>query len=233
MALQDLTAKARLSESAWMADLTEFERSRVEHEATEIRVPKGSFVFHCGETYPFWLCVASGTLKSTKLSSAGKQVNFVYILEGTWFGEGTLINQEPRRYTLQAVEDTLLLRVPAETFNWLIDSSIRFNRFIIRQMSATLSQFIAMVEYERILDKSARVACLLASVFQFNVIAGSREKRSLNLTIPQEDLAMMCGVSRQTFNEVMKELQRQGIVELSYRSLRILDIDRLRNFGQP
>ncbi|MCZ7559789.1 MAG: Crp/Fnr family transcriptional regulator [Burkholderiaceae bacterium] len=215
-----------------MSDLTEFERSRVEHEATEIRVQKGAYVFHCGETYPFWLGVAAGTLKSMKLSSVGKQVNFVYILEGTWFGEGTLINHEPRRYSLQAVEDTLLLRTPAETFNWLIDSSIRFNRFIIRQMSATLSQFIAMVEYERILDKSARVACLLASVFQYNVVAGRREKLNLNLTIPQEDLAMMCGVSRQTFNEILKELQQQGIVEIAYRSLRILDLDRLRKFGQ-
>lgn len=232
MTLQDLTATKCFSESIWMHELTEFERSRVEHEASELRVPKGSYVFHSGENYPFWLGVAAGALKSSKVSSQGKQVNFVYILQGTWFGEGTLVNQETRKYSLQAVDDSLLLRMPAETFNWLLDSSIRFNHFIIRQMSSTLSQFISMVEYERILDTSARVACLLASVFQFNVLAGNRAKVNLNLTISQEDLAMMCGVSRQTFNEVIHELEKLGIVETGYRNLRILDIDRLRRFGQ-
>lgn len=215
-----------------MADLTNFERSRVEHEASQVCISKGSYVFNSGEYYPYWLGVATGALRSTGSSAEGKQVNFVYILPGTWFGEGTLINHEERRYSLQAVESTLLLRLPAETFNWLIDSSIRFNRFIIRQMSATLSQFIAMVEYERTLNTTARVACLLASVFRYNVVMDKRKNFNYDLTIPQEDLAMMCGVSRQTFNTILKKLQQQGIIELAYRRLRILDIERLRTFDQ-
>lgn len=87
--------------------------------------------------------------------------------------------------------------------------------------SATLSHFIA-----------TRVAHMLARVFSYNVIAGRRENGVSDPTIPQEDLVVTRGVSQQTFNGVMQELEEKRIVEIAYRSLRILEIDRLRSFGQ-
>jgi DNA-binding transcriptional regulator LsrR (DeoR family) len=38
----------------------------------------------------------------------------------------------------------------------------------------------------------------------------------------------MLSTSRQTVNHLLKDLERQGIVRLSYRQIEILDLDRLR-----
>lgn len=73
---------------------------------------------------------------------------------------------------------------------------------------------------------------MLARVFSYNVIAGRRENGVSDPTIPQEDLVVTCDVSQQTFNGVMQELEEKRIVEIAYRSLRILEIDRLHSFGQ-
>jgi len=46
--------------------------------------------------------------------------------------------------------------------------------------------------------------------------------------LPQEQLALMLSLSRQTTNQILKDLQGQGILHLSYGEIEILDIERLR-----
>jgi len=48
------------------------------------------------------------------------------------------------------------------------------------------------------------------------------------LQLPQEQLALMLSLSRQTTNQILKDLQGQGILHLSYGEIEILDIERLR-----
>ena len=55
--------------------------------------------------------------------------------------------------------------MPRATFDRLLDTSIAFNRFLLNQLNERLAQFIAMLEYERLLDPEARVARCLAWLF--------------------------------------------------------------------
>ncbi len=56
---------------------------------------------------------------------------------------------------------------------------------------------------------------------------GEGEPRRV-LQLAQEQLALMLAVSRQTTNQILNELQAQGIVRLSYGEIEILDLQRLR-----
>ncbi|MNF89220.1 hypothetical protein D3C85_1184780 [compost metagenome] len=51
-------------------------------------------------------------------------------------------------------------------------------------------------------------------------------RRAVHLA--QEQLAPMLAISRQTSNQIVKELESQGIVRLSYGEIEILDLPRLR-----
>jgi CRP-like cAMP-binding protein len=48
------------------------------------------------------------------------------------------------------------------------------------------------------------------------------------LQLPQEQLASMLSLSRQTTNQLLKDLQGQGILNLKYGEIEILDAQRLR-----
>jgi CRP-like cAMP-binding protein len=48
------------------------------------------------------------------------------------------------------------------------------------------------------------------------------------LQLPQEQLASMLSLSRQTTNQLLKELEGQGIVSLRYGEIEITDAERLR-----
>ncbi|MOA35921.1 hypothetical protein D3C78_1574160 [compost metagenome] len=48
------------------------------------------------------------------------------------------------------------------------------------------------------------------------------------LQLPQEQLALLLSLSRQTTNQILKDLENQGILSLGYGEIEILDAQRLR-----
>ena len=52
------------------------------------------------------------------------------------------------------------------------------------------------------------------------------------LRLPQEQLALMMGVSRQTVNKALKSLEAQGLVALRYGGIELLDPRALAALGQ-
>lgn len=78
----------------------------------------------------------------------GKAATLTGVPTGGWFGEGSLLKSEPRRYDAVALRDCRIALTPRATFTRLLDSSIAFNRFLLEQLNERLAQFIAMLEYE-------------------------------------------------------------------------------------
>lgn len=51
----------------------------------------------------------------------------------------------------------------------------------------------------------------------------------VTLKVSQVDLAAMIGVSRQTLNELLKQLEKRGLIEIAFRSICVMDPARLRD----
>jgi hypothetical protein len=95
----------------------------------------------------------------------GRSISFIGVPSGGWFGEGSLLKREPRRYDGIAMRESAIAYVPRNTFMLLLDSSVAFNRFLLVQLNERLGQFVAMVEYDRLLEPDARLAKELAGLF--------------------------------------------------------------------
>ena len=61
---------------------------------------------------------------------------------------------------------------------------------------------------------------------------GERETMRRVINVPQEDLAMMLALSRQTINQVLEQFETQGAVKLGYAEIQIVDKGRLRALAQ-
>jgi CRP-like cAMP-binding protein len=99
-----------------------------------------------------------------------------------------------------------------DTFQWLLDHSISFNRFLLLQLNERLGQFIGLLESQRLLDIDARVARCLASLFNHVLYPCLGH----HLSISQADLGNLAGVSRQRGNGVLKALQGAGCLTEKY-----------------
>jgi CRP-like cAMP-binding protein len=216
-----------LAASAWWPRVTEAQQRRLIAEVEERRYSGGSVVMRKGEMVEAWTGVIDGLVKINVVSQAGKSATFTGIGAGGWFGEGSLLKDEPRKYDVVALRDSRIAWMPRAIFDWLLDTSIAFNRFLLTQLNERLGQFIAMVEYERLLEPDARVARCLAELFNPLLYPGHREQ----LEISQEEIGYLSGVSRQRVNQALQVLARDGLLDIEYGSIRIRDLARLRRYG--
>jgi CRP/FNR family cyclic AMP-dependent transcriptional regulator len=166
-----------------------------------------------------------GLVKMTNLSADGKPTTFTGLPTGGWFGEGSLLKDEPRRYDVVALRNSHVAYMPKATFNRLLDTSIEFNRFLLVQLNERLGQFIAMVEYDRLLEPDARVARSLAAMFNPHLYPGIGPQ----LQISQEEIGYLAGLSRQRANQALKTLEKAGLLRVEYGGITVLDLDGLRN----
>ena len=216
-----------LAASAWWPTLDAADRERTLAEIDERRYSGGSVIMRKGEVVDAWTGVIDGLVKINVVSAVGKTATFTGVGPGGWFGEGSILKDEPRKYDVVALRDTRIAWMPRRTFEHLMDTSIPFNRFLLTQLNERLGQFIGMVEYERLLEPDARVARCLAELFNPHLYPGNRGE----LEISQEEIGYLSGVSRQRVNQALQVLAKAGLLEVSYGRLRILDIGGLKRFG--
>ena len=195
--------------AAWAQSLTDEQMARVEVDVIERVVPAGGYVCRKGESVDYWVGVIDGLLKMSCVSPEGKAITFTGVLGGSWFGEGSLLKTAPRQYDVIALRDTRLALMPRATFHWLLDSSIGFNRFVMTLLNERLGMFISLVEFDRMLDTTARLARCLAALFNPHLNPGISPK----LQISQEEIGYLCGASRQRVNGSLKVLEEAGLVK--------------------
>ena len=160
-----ITTDRLRSIAVWSHDLTENEHEHARRGIVEKAFPKGAYICHRGDRLDSWIGVVSGLIKLSTLSVSGKAVTLAGVRSSGWFGEGTVLKNEIRQYDLVALRDTRIALMNWATFLWLFENSVAFNRFLVRQFNERLGQFIALVEYDRMLDAPARVARNIAWLF--------------------------------------------------------------------
>src|SRR5688572_18933158 len=86
---------------------------------------------HKGDPANLWIGVVDGLVKLSSLSEAGKSVTFAAAPFNSWFGEGSVLKREARKYDVVALRESRVALMPEATFFWLLETSIPFNRFIL------------------------------------------------------------------------------------------------------
>jgi CRP-like cAMP-binding protein len=209
----------------WLPLLLPAERERAEAALLVADAKSGDFICRIGKPVTYWFGVVEGLLKMSADNAQGMTMTFTGVPPGGWFGEGTALKREPFRYNIQALRSSVVAGLPLETFHWLLDHSIGFNRFVMNQLNERLGQFIAAREIDRMNNPDLRVARSLAALFNPVLYPGVGDI----LRITQQELAYLVGLSRQRVNEALSSLQLQGTIRIEYGGLRVLDLAALRS----
>ena len=213
-----------LADIPWLHALDAHERETATRDLKVVQVGTGELLCRFGRPATYWFGVIEGLLKMSNDSEFGVPITFTGVPPGGWFGEGTVIKREVYRYNIQALRKSVVAGLGVETFHWLLDRSIPFNRFITQQLNERLGQFIAAREIDRMTDADARVARSLAALFHPVLYPGV----GTLLRITQQELGYLVGLSRQRVNEALHTLQDQGCIRIEYGGVRVLDLPALR-----
>ncbi|WP_313371296.1 Crp/Fnr family transcriptional regulator [Achromobacter animicus] len=213
--------------AAWFRVLSAEQQARVERDLSVQQVVAGSIIERKGELAQAWIGVLAGLVKVSVGNSEGKVASLTGVPAGGWIGEGSLLKREVRKYDIVALRDSVVARLPGTTFDWLLDTSIPFNRYLLHQLNERVAQFIGKAEYDRLLDPDARVARCLAELFNPLLYPGM----GMRLTITQEEVGYLARVSRQRANQALRKLEEAGLLNVEYGAVRVLDLDGLKQYG--
>jgi CRP-like cAMP-binding protein len=198
----------------WFRQLPEETQARVADSVFTQAASKGEVPLHAGEEVKGWYAVLSGLVKLQSSSSQGRVSAFIGVPDGEWFGEGSTLKTEPRRYDVIALRDTQLLCLPRAQFDELLAGCLPFNHFLVAHLNRRLGQAMAIIEAGRLRAPEQRVALYLSHVFW----QGRRK-----LVLSQEELGHLAGLSRQTVNRALKSLEQRGLVSLEFGRVAMLD----------
>lgn len=208
----------------WLKLLSDTERERAIEDLKVTEAQAGDFLCRTGRPVTYWFGTIDGLLKMSSDNAEGHTMTFTGVPPGGWFGEGTALKRESYRYNIQALRKSLVAGLHVDTFHWLLDHSIGFNRFVTNQLNERLGQFIAAREIDRMTNPNIRVARSLAALFNPVLYPGLGSV----LRITQQELAYLVGLSRQRVNEALTTLTQHGAVQVEYGGLRVLDLQALR-----
>lgn len=211
------------------ADLQEAlaERSRV------VNLKTGEQLFSRGEIDEALCCVLSGALKIGSFNPEDDtQVLSLYVEPYQWFGEVAFIDRLPRSQDAVADMASTVLVIPRSSLEPWLDQHPAYWRDLARLACVKLRMLVAVMEDSANLPLEQQLARrLLMAATNFGMNYPMSFKRHLRL--PQEYLARMMGVSRQTINRALRSLVAQGVLEVRYAEIELLDIASLTMRAGP
>ncbi len=195
------------------------ERSRLLH------LKAGDTLFKPGDASDELSCMVAGAIKLCSMSTIDGQPRLMMYLEPyNWFGEIGLIDRMPHATLAVADTDCTVLITPREALEAWLDEHPQHWRDVARLASGKMRLMLAAHEDKATLTLQQRTARRLAfaaaSFGQVTIEKGLRRR----LRMPQQYLAQMLGVSRQTVNKVLRELEREQVLALHYAEIEITDL---------
>jgi CRP/FNR family transcriptional regulator, cyclic AMP receptor protein len=200
--------------------------------ATLITLEKGQFLYRRGDRSYGLYAVLGGALAIGTIGVDGKEALLAVLGPTAWIGEISLFDGLPRPNDVTAVSRTLLLHVPEPALQGLLDSTPRYWRDFALLMTQRLRVSFENAEAMTLLPAAQRVANRLLMIAGGYGGLNASQRRT---RVSQDSLASMVSLSRQTTNQLLKNLESQRILSLKSGGIAILDFDRLHaaSLGDP
>ncbi|MEL6967535.1 MAG: Crp/Fnr family transcriptional regulator [Pseudomonadota bacterium] len=171
--------------------------------------------------------IVDGAMRLESLTESGDRLLVGDLLAGDVFGLLSVLDREPSIHHASALGDTTSVFVPADRFRAIVYADHDLMREVIEIMCQRLRMSLVMVTRFAPGSQTSRVVrCLVAIADQLGFSAPVENHATV--TINQYDIAAMLSVSRQSVNRVLKELVEQGLIDVRYNQIEVLDLRRLR-----
>ena len=224
--------RTQLETTPWFRELPVELRDDLIRHASLLTLEKGEFLYRRGERSDGLYAVLGGALAIGTVGVDGKEALLAVLGSTAWVGEISLFDGLPRPNDAIAVSRTLLLHVPEAALQDLLDTTPRYWRDFALLMAQRLRVSFENAEAMTLLPAAQRVANRLLTIAGGY---GGLNAAQSRIRLSQDSLASMVSLSRQTTNQLLKNLESQGVVSLKSGEIAILDFDRLRavSLGDP
>ncbi|WP_321945996.1 Crp/Fnr family transcriptional regulator [Paraburkholderia sp. J10-1] len=229
------SAVAALERSAWFRGAPAPLRDALRAAGRVRTLQAGERLFMRGDPDDGIYCVLEGAVRVGAASVAGREALLAVVGPAHWFGEITLFDGGARTHDAYAERDATLFHVPRAALVALLDATPAYWHAFGLLLAQKLRLAFDAIEESALLGASARVArrlLLLSNEYGEAAAAHGAARSRLVINVPQEDLALMLALSRQTVNQILRQFEREGWLALRYGEIEIVDAAGLATQAQ-
>ncbi len=209
--------KNLLAEITLFSGFPEEELDLLLKSAIKRSLPKGTYLFREGEVADAMYILLDGHTRSFTSDNQGKEFVFKIGEPGDVFGEISLLDDEPRGWTTQAIEDSTFLMFTKHDFLASMERYPAVKDLIIRNLALIVRKLSATMKSLALLDVYGRVRTLLESLAE--EIDG---QTMIVQPLTQQAIADRVGSSREMIARILKELVFGGYIRLENKKIVIL-----------
>ena len=193
------------------------ELARAGAAARERSYPRNSVILFEDDPGDALYVVVTGQVKVVLIGEDGREVILAVLGPGDFFGEMSLIDDEPRSAHVIAMEDSNLLVLRREDFQAALQEYPRIALGLLTALSRRLRRADDKIGSLVLLDVLGRVSRLLLE------FADDEDGTQITRKVTHHTIAQMVGSSRETVSRTMRELTDRGLIAVSRRTIQIKD----------
>lgn len=192
---------------------------------------QGRVAFLEGEPHENHYYLAEGLVEVFTVDCAGRKKSVDFYRPGSFFGFQILLDDNLPMTTARACEDSLLLAIPKDSYFKALHGCPDFADVTVRNLFGLLAMQTREVINSSFYVAAQRVPLLLLELARDAQEAGAQDEEGIVLPYGNGEIAEMLGVSRNSVTASVSRLQSQGVVEKRRNSMRVVDLDKLREIA--
>jgi CRP-like cAMP-binding protein len=187
---------------------------------------KGEVVLQAGEPAHSVVVIVEGSLVNERIYANGKHMMTAVLRPGWPLKVPAVLNGLGLPFGLTARVDSLVLFIPRQKFLDIVNSRIELLQKVTMFIGLQYQQDMVSLQ----LRTMASLECQFALLMIFHAQDAAHlidEDRTVSKTrvldVTQEEFASMLGCSRQKINVIMKQMERDGLIERHGRLVEIIN----------
>ncbi|WHP06055.1 MULTISPECIES: Crp/Fnr family transcriptional regulator [Acinetobacter] len=219
----------QLQQNSWFHHLAEpFQQFIIQH-GKKHTIEKNTAIFNAQDPFDGVYGVLEGSISLGYIDVNGNEAIAAIAEPIMWFGEISLIDKQPRSHDAIALKKSVVLQIPAQQLTELLEHSPYYWYYF----ALLTSQKLRYVFLEQIAIQTQSITQRLAQRLLF-ILEGYGNRsfiQDLNIQISQDQLANMLTVSRQTVNQELNLFEKQGVIQLGFKKIEVVDLEKLRKLA--
>lgn len=225
-----MTTPSALRNVPLFSQLRDGDLERLGRDMRTRTYPKKSVIISAHQPGDTFYILLSGQVKVMLIGEDGREVMLTLIKSGDFFGEMSLVDDEPSAATVIAMEESQLLLLHRDDFRRCLNEMPGVAFGLLRALCTRLRDADSKIGGLILLDVPGRVARL------FLRLADENDGTHVQLPPTHQVIAQLVGSSRETVSRTIRALATQQLIETSRQRITIRDrgaLERIAGLYPP
>jgi DNA-binding response OmpR family regulator len=194
-----------------------------EDNGETFRYPKETSIYKEGKNSNYIYLITSGLIKCHKLDEQGKQLTTALYKEDDLFGYTSFSQNLAYQESATTIQETELVGLSKKALTNVLDKNHKVTLELIELLTedlAIVKDQLLQMAYSSVSKKTANTILMFAEKLN--------RKPEEQIKISRNDLASVAGIATETLIRTMSSFKKQGLIEIEGRTIRILDLEKLK-----